>query len=102
MKRLLLIIACIILLSSTASASPFLICDSQSGVDSYTISESGIADVIVSPETDGSIKYDLSSIADGTHSWSVKACNLWGCSATVPFGFTKSLPVPAGNLKIKK
>lgn len=100
MKKILCII--MILFASTAIASPYLVCDPQAGVETYLISEAGQPDMAAAAQTDGSIKYDLASVADGTHTWSVKACNIWGCSGPSPFSFTKSLPAPAGSLKIVK
>jgi hypothetical protein len=44
---------------------------------------------------------DMASVAEGTHLWSVKACNAWGCSAPSPFGFTKSLPTGLQNVRIE-
>lgn len=94
MKKLLMVIA-ILLFAAPAWSAPYLICDPQTGVVGYTLA--GITTESIAAQTDGSLKYDLSSIAAGTYNVQVSACNVWGCSVAVPFVFTKALPTaPAG------
>ena len=79
-----------------AIASPFLICDPQDGVETYTIYQDGaeLAQNII-PEEDGSFKYDLSGMAPGAYEFTAKACNVWGCSnASVPFVSPGGLSTP--------
>lgn len=106
MKKIL-VTAILLLMASIASASPYLVCDpipatnATAAVEAFVISEVSKTDITVPAQADFTLKYDLAGVTDGMHTWSVKACNIWGCSATSPFGFTKSLPVPVGNLRIK-
>ncbi len=95
MKKLLAIIA-ILLFATSAWSAPFLVCDPQAGVVGYEIT--GLATPVnFVAQPDGSLKYDLSGIASGTYNLTVAACNVWGCSSTAPFVFTKQVPsAPAG------
>jgi len=95
MKKLLIVIA-VLLFATSASAAPFLVCDPQAGVVGYEITGLGEPVTFVA-QPDGSLKYDLASINNGTYTLTVAACNVWGCSSTVPFVFTKQLPTaPVG------
>lgn len=98
MKKTLLVIA-FMLLSSAAFAAPFLVCDPQSGVVGYEIT--GLATPVnFVAQPDGSLKYDLSGVASGTYNLTVAACNMWGCSSTVPFVFTKVIPTAPASLRL--
>jgi hypothetical protein len=80
MKTLLIIIG-LFLWNTAAIAAPFLICDPQAGVETYTIfqDDTEIATGIPSEE-DGSLKYDLEGINPGAYEFNAKACDVWGCS----------------------
>ena len=96
MKRLL-VIAAIVLMASTAWAAPFIVCDPQEGVIGYDITGLPGGTVSYIAQADGSIKYDLAAVQNGTYELTVAACNIWGCGDSVPFAFTKQLPsAPAG------
>ena len=98
MKKLLIVIA-VLLFATSASAAPFLVCDPQAGVVGYEIT--GLAaPVSFVAQPDGSLKYDLSGIASGTYNLTVAACNVWGCSSTAPFAFTKVIPTAPVGLKL--
>jgi hypothetical protein len=101
MRKVIIGVLAILLLSAPGWAAPFLVCDPQGGVEWYIIQEGGQTDIKTPAEADGSIKYDMSSVAEGTHLWNVKACNVWGCSAPSPFGFTKSLPTGLQGARIE-
>ena len=92
----LILAAFTLLIVAKSNAAPFLVCDPQSGVVGYEIT--GLGDKITFiAQQDGSLRYDLASIQSGTYNVQVAACNVWGCSSTVPFVFTKQLPTaPAG------
>ena len=92
----LILAAFTLLIVAKSNAAPFLVCDPQSGVVGYEIT--GLGDKInFIAQQDGSLRYDLASIQSGTYNVQVAACNVWGCSSTVPFVFTKQLPTaPAG------
>jgi len=82
-----------------ANAAPFLVCDPQSGVVGYEIT--GLATPVnFVAQPDGSLKYDLSGVASGTYNLTVAACNMWGCSSTVPFVFNKAIPAAPAGLRI--
>lgn len=93
MKRSALIIFLMLLtLSSTAHASPYLVCDPSTGVEHYEITglPAPLDGSNVQAQADGSIKMDLAQCpVGGPYSISVKACNVWGCSQSSPFGFTR-------------
>lgn len=96
MKKTLLVIA-FMLLSSAAFAAPFIVCDPQEEVIGYDITGLPGGTVSYIAQADGSLKYDLAAVPNGTYELTVAACNMWGCSSTVPFVFTKQLPsAPAG------
>ena len=98
MKKLLLVVA-FMLLASTSFAAPFLVCDPQSGVVGYEITGLG-EPVSYIAQPDGSLKYDLSSVNSGTYTLTVAACNMWGCSSTAPFSFSKQIPSAPAGLRI--
>jgi hypothetical protein len=98
MKKLILI-AAILLLSTTAYAAPFLVTDPQSGVVGYEITGLG-APVMFVAQPDGSLKYDLAPVNNGTYTLTVAACNVWGCSSTAPFSFSKQVPSAPAGLRI--
>ncbi len=97
MKKLFLILF-LCLWSASAFASPFLYCDLQSNTDEFILVFNGVEEIVPYNETDGVvILKDLEGIAEGDHSVSVKASNMWGESSEAPFAFAKTLPgVPAG------
>ena len=99
MKKLLAIIA-ILLFATSAWSAPFLVCDPQAGVVGYEII--GLASpVSFVAQPDGSLRYDLSSIGNGTYTLTVAACNMWGCSAaTAADPFTKAVPSAPAGLRI--
>lgn len=92
----LILAAFTLLVVFKAQAAPFLVCNPQEGVAGYEITGLGEPVTFVA-QPDGSLKYDLSSVNSGTYTLTVAACNVWGCSSTAPFGFSKQAPsVPAG------
>ena len=98
MKKTLLVIA-FMLLSSAAFAAPFIVCDPQSGVVGYEITGLGEPVTFVA-QPDGSLKYDLASAPNGENNIQIAACNVWGCSSTVPFVFNKAIPAAPAGLRI--
>jgi len=104
MKRLMVIVTILFIsfISSTIYASPYLICNPQSGVDYYTVIDNGNS-ILMESQSDGSIKWDLANISIGTHNLTVSACDiLWGCSDTVPFGFTRNGKGNPSNIRLIK
>ena len=98
MKKLFLALTLMFLLVPILGfASPFLVCNPQAGVETYTITGDVFFTAAVTAQTDGSLRADLAGIAAGSHAVTIAACNVWGCSSTVPFVFTKTVPnAPAG------
>lgn len=88
-----------LLVVAKSNAAPFLVCDPQAGVVGYEITGLGEPVSFVA-QPDGSLKYDLSSVNSGTYTLTVAACNVWGCSSTVPFVFTKVIPTAPVGLKL--
>jgi hypothetical protein len=97
MKALLSI--ALILIATTVFASPFLVSDPQSGVTSYQIT--GWSETNVTAQADGSLRMDVADAVQGTtYNLTIAACNVWGCSVTVPFAFGKQLPNAPSQLKL--
>ena len=97
MKTLLSI--ALILIATTVFASPFLISDPQSGVTSYQIT--GWSETTITAQADGSLRMDVGSAVQGTtYNLTIAACNVWGCSVTVPFAFGKQLHAVPSQLRL--
>ena len=88
-----------LLVAFKAYAAPFLVCDPQAGVVGYEITGFGEPVSFVA-QPDGSLKYDLASVQNGTYTLTVAACNVWGCSSTAPFSFSKQVPSAPAGLRI--
>ena len=98
MKKLFLVLA-IVLMASASWAAPFLVCDPQEGVIGYTLT--GLTDDTIAAQADGSLKYDLASLPNGTYEVTVAACNIWRCGEPAdPFPIKKQLPVAPAGLRI--
>jgi len=106
MKRIILIIISILLMSSVAMAAPFLVCDPQTGVTLYRLTGPAWVPVSVVAQPDGSIRMDVASSTVGSNSLTIAACKadaVWGelCSTTVPFVFTRpSAAAPPANIRL--
>jgi len=97
MKTLLSI--ALILIATTVFATPFLVSDPQSGVTSYQIT--GWSETNVVAQADGSLRMDVADAVQGTtYNLTIAACNVWGCSTTVPFVLQKQLPVVPSQLRL--
>jgi hypothetical protein len=102
MKKLI-IAALVVMFAATAHATPYLVCDPQDGVTEYEIVDNGNPVFTVDAQADGSLRYDLADIAKGEHSYSVKACNMWGCSEASGIVIIKTVPVaPVLKIEIEK
>jgi len=97
MKTLLSII--FVLIATTVFATPFLVSDPQSGVTSYQIT--GWSETNVTAQADGSLRMDVAEAVQGTtYNLTIAACNVWGCSTTVPFVLQKKLPSAPSQLRL--
>ena len=92
----------IVLMASTVWASPFLVCDCQTDFDGdyVLIFDGGTPIIHPAVQNDcpaGEVRVNLDmaplALADGQHSMSGKAVNMWGESVEVPFDFNKAVPV---------
>jgi hypothetical protein len=86
-----------LLIASTGFCAPWLICDVPTDtVTSYQFTGDAFF-TTKAAEGNGSLRYDLAGIPSGSHAITVAACNMWGCSVTVPFEFSAATPsVPKG------
>lgn len=108
MKKLILIILGMVFWVVPVFASPFLVCDPQTGVTSYQLTgPSWLPTIPVPAQADGSIKLDVATASVGANSLTVKACKddpTWGvmCSDAVPFVFTRpASPSSPANTKLQ-
>lgn len=99
MKYFFSVLACIgvVCVCSVCFSSPFLVCDQQTGVQTYVITgPSWVPTTPISAQVDGSLKFDVAGAGSvvGTNSLTIKACKsdaVWGqvCSTAAPFSFTR-------------
>ena len=95
----LILAAFTLLIVAKSNAAPFLVCDPQEGVIGYTLT--GLTDDTIAAQADGSLKYDLASLPNGTYEVTVAACNIWRCGEPAdPFPIKKQLPVAPAGLRI--
>jgi hypothetical protein len=100
MKTLLSI--ALILIATTVFATPFLESNPPPTGETrthYVIT--GWSETTVTAQADGSLRMNVGSAVQGTtYNLTIAACNVWGCSSTVPFAFGKQLPVVPTQLKL--
>ena len=99
MKKILALIAGILLIAGIAQAAPFLVCDSNPDATKYILEMDGTELPEGVCEIDGSIKHDLASYLNtGSHTVRAKAGNIWGWSTySDPFNFNANAPgAPTG------
>ena len=101
MKKLIIAILAIVLMASTAWSAPFLVCDCQTDFDGHyeLVFDGGTpinADALQydCPTGEVRVNYDVAplGLADGQHTLTGKAVNVWGESIEVPFDFNKVVP----------
>ena len=92
-----------------AVASPFIICDPQTGVQYYKVTGAGWVPVTnITAQADGSIKMDIAAATVGTSNLNFVACMTtteWGevCSTATPFAFTRpASPAAPANFRLEK
>jgi len=109
MKTLFLAGIFIVLFSSAALASPYLICDCQDNVDQYVITfDNGtpiISDAVTAECTNGQKRLSLDvgplNLTDGPHHLDgIARSSIWGDSSPAPFDFTKAVPNSLSGLKL--
>ena len=96
MKRIPLMIIVMIMIAGIGNASPFLICDPQTGVTSYQLTGPAWVPTIPIPaQADGSIKMDVAAANVGANAITIKACKtdpIWGELCSVPFDYSFTRP----------
>jgi len=110
MKTLLAVIVVMVALGGSLSfAAPFLVCDpTNEAVTEYEITWEGNPVPETTPALDlgdGTVRlnYDMAGVAEGNHSLTVRAANIWGASApSNPFLFTKELPSVPSGMKLQQ
>ena len=104
MKHVLLIIIILFslcLFSSRALGAPFLVCNSQSGVTRYELTGPAWIPASSPAQPDGSMRLDVANALVGDNPLTVKACNMWGCSAAVNFILIRPVgPSSPANIKL--
>lgn len=94
------IILTIVLFASQAWSAPFLVSDPQTNTETYEIVGTIVGTVPAQP--DGSLRYDLQSVAVGNHTIQVSACvGVW-CSDPSPFAFTRPELLGPANIRLVK
>jgi len=95
------LLALALLFPALAFGNPFLVCDPQAGAEQYVLEINGTDGAIFTAQPDGSMKYDLAGLADGTYTVRAKAGNIWGWSEySLPFEFTKAVPGAPSGLRV--
>jgi hypothetical protein len=100
MKKILLLVLASILIATFVQASPFLISDPCLNTTYFSIVMDGGTAVQSTPSPTFALNYDLGTVSAGSHNVTVAACNQWGCSSSVPFAFTKSVPAAPTGVKL--
>lgn len=105
----LLLLVLIIALAITVHASPFLVCDpypeTATQPEWFVTNLDGGGDNEQLPQDtpEGKrIHADLQYVTDGQHTMTVKACNVWGCSTSTPFLFTRQIPDGLSGLGLER
>ena len=101
MKKLITILAIMLMLAGMAWSAPFLVCDCQTDFDGdYVLIFDGGTPIIQTAEQHdcpaGQVRVNLDmaplGLVDGQHQLEGKAVGLWGESIAAPFGFNKVVP----------
>jgi len=81
----------------------YLVTNAAANVTKYEVTVDGVvvAPAVV-PQADGSLKYDGSTLASGSHTCGVRAGNIWGWSALMQLIFSKAFPVDPANLRFSE
>ena len=108
MKKLLFVSLFVLAFSTVSFATPFMVCDPQTGVTTYKLTgPAWLTTPTVPAQVDGSVKLDVVSSSAGSNSLTVAACvvdAIWGevCSSAVPFVFTRPSTATPTTLKLIK
>jgi len=83
MKKILAVLAMVLMFAGTAFAAPFLVCDVPDPAEqvvSYIVYQDGVEMGIYQAESDGSLLVDLQAVTPGVYEWTARAVNAWGQS----------------------
>lgn len=82
--------------------TPFLVCDPNPGADKVILEINGVEIPEFATEADGSLRYDLTGLAEGDFTIRAKAGNKWGLWSawSVPLSDTKATPNTFGGLRV--
>jgi len=115
---LAVVVSFFVLRAEVCAQTPFLACDSQTGIQTYKFeytTDNGLTwkpglptplPASTTAQADGSLKLDLATCPVGAQNIRVRACKtdpVWGeqCSSPSPFTFTRpSPPVAPVNLRL--
>lgn len=86
-------------MAGTAQAE-FLICDPMVGVVEYDIEVDGVVIENIPAEADGSLKYDVSALAAGPHTFRLRPEGQGGWPTTWSAPFDASKPVGVSGIRI--
>jgi len=113
MKKLLgCLVVALLGFTSVAFSSPFLISDPQCKLENdngcaagfeLSLDDGATWGVMGSQDVGADkvmIHHDLGGFPEGMNNIQVRAVNLWGESATIPFSFTKSVPSAPTNMAV--
>ncbi len=105
---LLTLLALLLVLVSTAGATPFLVCDPYPSTvvqPTYFLLVFDGGTPIQSPveAVTGGVRlhYDVGALTKTNHTSTVAACNTGGCSTVVPFSFTLAVPASPVGIKLE-
>ena len=102
MKRILFLLAMVLLIPSFVWAAQFLVCDLQAGVTKYEIEVNGVVLPEVTAEPDGSLKWSVDHLTPGPYIFRARAVGAggWWSDFSDPFDVNK--PGKSGNVRIIK
>jgi hypothetical protein len=90
-KKLILIIAISLMSAVAANATVFLVTAPQANVTKYSVQNIGaLSSNAIIAQADGSLKLDVTTIATGSYTAAIQACDSWGdCSPATNFTFVR-------------
>ena len=81
----------------------YLVTNAATNVTKYEVTVDGVVVVpAAAPLADGSLKYDVTSLASGSHTLGIRAGNIWGWSALIQLIFSKAFPADPTNLRLSE
>ena len=103
MKKLIIGFVLVLFLTPMAWGAAYITCDCQDYVGWYDVKINS-ANPIQSIAVDGScpvgqkrMSFQVDTMPDGQYNLEIRAANMWGESAYVPFDFSKAVPgTPSG------